>query len=111
MLSLLFKKKSLSKRAKFKESKYGFGGRKKRSKMNTSDSYADAFKGERSAPVRSKFGSGKGGKAGKNIGNAKGRGGTIGGPNSLGAKSQQMRKFSNKNKPKTNKMKPRKRVK
>lgn len=48
-----------SKKATFKESKYGFGGRKKRSKYNTAESSADAFKnGNKKGKI--------GGKKGKN---------------------------------------------
>lgn len=62
------------KKKTFKEAKYGFGGRKKRSKYNTAESSADAFKTNRS---------GKGGKGGK--------GGKV---------SKGFKKPANKNKPK-----------
>ena len=48
------------KKKTFKEAKYGFGGRKKRSKYNTAESSADAFKG-----TKKKVGGGVGGKQGK----------------------------------------------
>lgn len=33
-----------SKKTKYKNEKFGFGGRKKRSKYNTAESYAEAYK-------------------------------------------------------------------
>lgn len=69
------------KKTEFKDKKFGFGGRKKRSKYNTSESYAEAFKGAE------KKGNGKGMRMGN--GKGKGRGGGGGG-----------RSAGNKNKPK-----------
>ena len=71
---MLFKRGA--KKTSFKDEKFGFGGRKKRSKYNTADSYAEAYKN----PVnKKKMSSAKGGKSG----------GKSGG-----------KKFMNKNKPK-----------
>ena len=63
------------KKAEYKDKKFGFGGRKKRSKYNTADSYAEAFK---NPADRRKERSEKGGGFRKNA----------------------QKKFANKNKPK-----------
>ena len=70
-----------SSKTKFKDAKYGFGGRKKRSKYNTADSSADAFNANRKAAK-----SLAGGKLGKQ-----------------GAGKASFRKSANKNKPKGSK--------
>ena len=68
----------ISKKANFKDKKYGFGGRKKRSKYNTAESYAEAFV--------SKDKKGQGAKSGRR-------------PPS-GHRAKLDKKFMNKNKPK-----------
>ena len=72
--------KRINKKADFKEKKYGFGGRKKRSKYNTAESYNEGYDTK-----KDKFKGGKGGAPSKF---SKGKQ-FSGGAN----------KFSNKNKP------------
>lgn len=68
-----------SKKANFKENKYGFGGRKKRSKYNTAESYAEGYQ--------------------KSGGNKKFGGNIKGGNKKTFTKKD--KKFTNKNKPKS----------
>ncbi|CAF0989275.1 unnamed protein product [Brachionus calyciflorus] len=70
--------KKKGKKQEYKDKKYGFGGRKKRSKYNTADSYAEAYK----TPVNNKKGGKSGGKSG-------------------GFRKNASKKFANKNKPKS----------
>ena len=74
--------KRINKKADYKEKKYGFGGRKKRSKYNTAESYNEGYDTK-----KDKFKGGKG-KGGAPTKFSKGRN-FSGGAN----------KFSNKNKP------------
>lgn len=67
------------KKASFKDEKFGFGGRKKRSKYNTAESYAEGYNN----PIKKKK-NGPGSKSGP-------KGASKGGP---------VKKFQNKNKPK-----------
>jgi hypothetical protein len=54
------------KKTKLKEQKYGFGGRKKRGKYNTAESYAEAFKNPvKNSKKGNKSGGGGGGKVNK----------------------------------------------
>jgi rRNA-processing protein EBP2 len=69
-----------SKKAKIKDEKFGFGGRKKRAKYNTAESYAEAYQ----TPDKKKGKFSKNGK--KPVGNGREK------PN---------KKFMNKNKPKS----------
>lgn len=96
-----------SKKANFKDSKYGFGGRKKRSKYNTAESHADAFNKEsgRDSKTKRKFvnkqggGGGKAGKAAKGGAKrpvVKGKAGKKFASNG----NSSAKKFENKNKPK-----------
>lgn len=76
----------------YKDSKFGFGGRKKRSKYNTSESYLEGIGGK-----KEKFNERRGGKAGAKGGPAAG-----GGSNKFKTPKEKMaiKKFTNKNKPK-----------
>lgn len=49
------------KKTQHKEKKYGFGGRKKRAKYNTADSYAEAYKNPAKKKTK-RLGAGGGGK-------------------------------------------------
>ena len=72
------------KKADYKEKKYGFGGRKKRSKYNTAESYAEAYLPKKDRKGNNnKFGDRKGGNSKFN-----------------GANKFANKKFTNKNKPK-----------
>ena len=82
-----------SKRANFKDKKYGFCGRKKRSKYNTAESYAEAFSGN--DKTNGKFGAKKGG-----VGGASGGGGKRAPRGGVTAHRKPDKKFMNKNKPK-----------